>query len=582
MVSWVRPETNYSLMRSFTKYLILQLFLISTATVLSAQPVTELINHYQADRGALNRLYSIQPSDEYFDRFEQFYSEKILKLESLSFNDLSHSEQADYLLFRNSLEQSLYFLEQEREQYDRIKSYLPAPDEIVQFINQRRRGNNLEGQQVAEWMNSWYHEVETKQNQLENAEPLSKRDAAYLAAAISELNEAIEEAYDFYYGFSPDFNWWVESPFEMLNESLASYAELAADHFDSEKEVVDESGIAGNPIGEDEIHRRLAFEMISYSPQELIDIANEQYDWTLREMLKASNELGYGDDWKAALEHVKTTYLPAGEQPKLVQDLADEAVTFLESRDLVTIPDMAKETWRMMMLSPEWQRIAPFFLGGEVVRIAYPTHTMTHEEKMMSMRGNNPHFSKAVVHHELIPGHHLQQFMNQRYATQRRMFRTPFWSEGWALYWEFVLWEKDFPNGPEDRIGMLYWRMHRAARIVFSLNYHLGNWTPQESIDYLVERVGHEYANAEAEVRRSFEGNYGPLYQIAYMVGAMQFYSLRMELVDSGQMGEKEFHDAILQNNSIPVAMVRALLTGHELTSDFQSDWKFGGYIEGM
>jgi len=345
---------------------------------------------------------------------------------------------------------------------------------------------------------------------------------------------------------------------------------------------VDESGIAGNPIGEDEINRRLTFEMISYTPQELIEIANEQYDWTLREMLKASNELGYGDDWKAALEHVKTTYLPAGKQPKLVQNLANEAVEFLENRDLVTIPDMAKETWRMMMLSPEWQRIAPFFLGGETVRIAYPTHTMTHEEKMMSMRGNNPHFSKAVVHHELIPGHHLQQFMNQRYETQRRMFRTPFWTEGWALYWEFVLYENDFANSPEDRIGMLYWRMHRAARIVFSLNYHLGNWTPQQSIDYLVEKVGHEYANAEAEVRRSFEGNYGPLYQIAYMVGAMQFYSLRMELVESGQMSEMKFHDTILKNNSIPVAMVRALLTEQELSSDFESNWKFGDYIEGM
>ena len=150
------------------------------------------------------------------------------------------------------------------------------------------------------------------------------------------------------------------------------------------------------------------------------------------------------------------------------------------------------------------------------------------------------------------------------------------------MYWEFVLWEKDFPNNPEDKIGMLYWRMHRAARIVFSLNYHLGNWSPQECIDYLVDKVGHEYANAEAEVRRSFEGNYGPLYQIAYMVGAMQFYSLRLELVESGEMSEKEFHDFILQNGSIPVAMVKALMTDQGLTNDFKSNWKFGDYIEGM
>ena len=47
---------------------------------------------------------------------------------------------------------------------------------------------------------------------------------------------------------------------------------------------------------------------------------------------------------------------------------------------------------------------------------------MAHEDKLMSMRGNNVHFSRATVHHELIPGHHLQQFMTARYSTQRRPF----------------------------------------------------------------------------------------------------------------------------------------------------------------
>lgn len=547
-----------------------------------AVDLSKLITKYQADHGALNRKYSIHPSDEYFQRFDRLYSDWLSELETLNFDALPHSDKVDYLLLKNDLERSAYFLHSEQTQFEELARFIPAKDDAMEFINLRRNGSSMDGKEVATWFNKWAKEVGIKKTELEEFGMLSKRQAGFLAEAIEELHDGITEAYEFYFGFDPDFTWWVEEPYKALNDSLKSYAEYAESHFDAGKESVDESGIVGNPIGEDEINRRLGFEMISYSPQELIDIANEQYEWTYNEMLKASRELGYDDNWKAALEYVKTTHVEAGEQPTLVKDLAEEAVSFLEQRDLVTIPDLAKETWRMVMLSPEWQKIAPFFLGGEVVRIAYPTNTMSHEDKMMSMRGNNPHFSKAVVHHELIPGHHLQQFMNQRYETHRRMFYTPFWTEGWALYWEFVLWEKGFPNGPEDKIGMLYWRMHRAARIVFSLNYHLGNWTPQQCIDYLVDKVGHEYANAEAEVRRSFEGNYGPLYQIAYMVGAMQFYSLRMELVESGQMTEKEFHDAILKNNSIPVAMVKALLTQQKLNPDFRSEWKFGDYIEGM
>src|SRR5205814_5719078 len=193
------------------------------------------------------------------------------------------------------------------------------------------------------------------------------------------------------------------------------------------------------------------------------------------------------------------------------------------------------------------------------------------------LRGNNVHFSRATVHHELIPGHHLQLFSNARSNTHRRMFGTPFWIEGWALYWEFVLYDHGFPKTAEDRVGFLFWRMHRCARIIFSLEYHLGKKSPQECIDFLVDRVGHERDNATAEVRRSFQGNYGPLYQAAYMLGGLQFRNLRRELVDSGKMTNREFHDRILQAGNVPVTMVRALLTEQPLTPDLTPAWKFYG-----
>lgn len=202
---------------------------------------------------------------------------------------------------------------------------------------------------------------------------------------------------------------------------------------------------------------------------------------------------------------------------------------------------------------------------------------MAHDDKLMSMRGNNPHFNRATVHHELIPGHHLQGFMTTRFNRHGRVFPTPFWGEGWALYWEMRLWEADFPRGPEDRIGMLFWRMHRAARIIFSLGFHLGRMTPEEAVDFLVDRVGHERANAEAEVRRSFAGSYPPLYQVAYMIGGLQFRALQRELVESGPMSESDFHDAVLRGGRMPVEMVRARLTRQRLSPAFTTSWRFAG-----
>ena len=112
---------------------------------------------------------------------------------------------------------------------------------------------------------------------------------------------------------------------------------------------------------------------------------------------------------------------------------------------------------------------------------------------------------------------------------------------------------------------MLFWRSHRCARIIFSLKFHLGQMTAPEAIDFLVDRVGHERRNATAEVRRSVNGSYGPLYQAAYMLGGLQIRALRKELVDSGKMTNRAFHDEILKQNAIPIEMIRASLTQQSL-----------------
>jgi uncharacterized protein (DUF885 family) len=340
----------------------------------------------------------------------------------------------------------------------------------------------------------------------------------------------------------------------------------------------DGSGIVGKPIGREALMQRLQFEFIPYTPEELIAIGQQQLEWCRNEMIAASRELGFGDDWHAALEHVKGQYVPPGEQPAMIKRLAEEAIAFLEDNDLLTIPELANETWRMEMMSPQAQLMNPFFLGGESIIISYPTNSMSHEAKLMSLRGNNPHFCKATVHHELIAGHHLQGFMNQRYKPYRRLIGTPFWLEGWPLYWEFQLYEMGLPEGAEDRMGFLFWRKHRAARILFSLKYHLGQMSPQECIDFLVEEVGHERANAEAEVRRSFMGRYDPLYQLAYMIGGIQFQMLSREMLGHGKTS-REFHDEVMRQNNIPIELLRMYLLQAPLSKNFTTRWRFAeGY----
>jgi hypothetical protein len=341
----------------------------------------------------------------------------------------------------------------------------------------------------------------------------------------------------------------------------------------------DNSGIPGAARGRNGLIADLTDNMIPYSPEQLIALANREFAWCENEMKKAARELGFGDDWKKAVEHTKNTFVPPGGQPRMIMDLLDEAVAYLRAKDLITVPAVAAESLHMVMMSPEQQLTAPFFLGGSRIMVSYPTDTMDYDARMQSMRGNNPGFSHATAFHEMIPGHNLVGYLNQRYADYRPDLTSggPFYGEGWPLYWELTMYELGSHKTPEQKVGALFWRMHRCARIIFSLNFHMGRWSPQESIDFLVDKVGHERDNATAEVRRSFQGGYGPLYQAAYLLGGLQLRGLRQQLVDTKIMSNKQFHDEIMRQGNMPIALIRLALTREKLTRDMDINWKFYG-----
>jgi uncharacterized protein (DUF885 family) len=602
----------------------------SPAVESSANEMRDLIESYNSDRGNLSRTYSDALSPARRTRFKQFFEQWSARLSKLDFDRLTQDGRIDYLLFKNHLDHELRQLDEQAKQLTESEPLIPFAKIIFELDETRRRMEPVDAPKVAAQLTGMSKQIdalrrvvgaapggkseETPDNKTtsEGEVRAEKADSARIkknvanrtVATIASLRSTLRNWFDYYNGYDPIFSWWVAEPFKSSDQALQSYAtfisekvagvrvaETGGANSDSERgprpggqggrstnaRPGDSSDIVGDPIGREALMVDLAAEMIPYTPEELIAIANKELAWCETEMKKASRELGYGDDWHKALEHVKGLYVEPGKQPELIRKLAVEAIEFLDQHDLVTIPPLARETWRMQMMTPERQLVSPFFLGGETILVSYPTSSMSHEQKMMSMRGNNIHFARATVHHELIPGHHLQGFMTSRYKSYRRPFGTPFWGEGWALYWELLLWDMGFAKTPENRIGMLFWRMHRCARIIFSLGFHLGKMTPKQCIDLLVQRVGHEPENATAEVRRSFNGSYAPLYQVAYLLGGLQIYSLHHELVGPGKMTNRAFHDAVLQEGSIPIEMVRAILTKQKLNRDFTSNWKFYG-----
>jgi uncharacterized protein (DUF885 family) len=589
------------------------------------------IERYTVDRGSLQRSYPVSTSPARRDRFRKLYNDWLASLLKLDFDSMSQDGKIDYILFKNHLDYELRQLDIQAKQLEEIQPLIPFAKTIIDFEETRRRMEPIDSAKAAATLTDLKKQVDERRRAVElglrpegrgadGAETvrIKKPVANRAAGALNGLRNTLRNWYTFYNGYDPVFTWWNEEPYKALDQSLTNYATFLTERVvgvgggqtqgggnrgpgggtgggggqgggqvggvggfqrptTTAARPGDASDIVGDPIGRDALISELRSEMIPYTPEEIIAIGEKEMAWCENEMKKASRELGYGDDWHKALEHVKNLYVEPGKQPEMIRDLALEAIKFVEDNNLVTVPELAKDTWRMEMMTPERQLVSPFFLGGETILVSFPTNTMAHEQKMMSMRGNNRHFSRATVFHELIPGHHLQGFMAARNKPYRGIFGTPFWTEGNALYWELLFWDLNFAKSPENKIGMLFWRMHRCARIIFSLSFHLDKMTPQECIDLLVNKVGHERDNATAEVRRSFDGSYGPLYQIAYLIGGLQQYAMHKELVDSGKMTNKQYNDALLHENRIPIEMIRARITKQKLTRDFVTNWKFYG-----
>lgn len=550
-------------------------FLLAVAGAQAQEGIMQQrIQTVSEDISALERFYNIRSSSNRVARFESYYSQQLADLDKLNFDKLDRDSQIDYLLLKHYLESSQRRLRIDARLDSESIKIRPFSTTIVELCEARQQMKPIDPESCAKAMKSLLDEIKKTKSEIEKGLKVDKVVAYRGANVLDDLKRKLEEWYRFYSGYDPMFTWWVEKPYEDAHKELEAYIPYVKEKLVGIKEG-DKDTIIGSPIGEQGLKDELEAELISYSPQELLALAEKEFAWCETEMKKASREMGFGDDWKKALEKVKNDYVEPGKQPEFIRGLALEAIDYVKKNDLVTVPPLAEETWRMVMLSPEAQKVSPFFLGGEQIMVSFPTNTMDYDSKMMSMRGNNKHFARATVFHELIPGHHLQMFMNARNRPYRQLFDTPFWIEGWALYWEMILWDKGFTSTPEDRVGALFWRMHRCARIVFSLKFHLGQMTPQQCIDFLVDKVGHERATAEGEVRRSFNGSYPPLYQAAYMLGALQLRSLRHELVDSGKMCEKEFHDRILRENEMPIEILRALMTNAPLKREFKSTWRF-------
>jgi uncharacterized protein (DUF885 family) len=138
-------------------------------------------------------------------------------------------------------------------------------------------------------------------------------------------------------------------------------------------------------------------------------------------------------------------------------------------------------------------------------------------------------------------------------------------AEGWGLYTEEGLLDEGFrKDDPRVEVGVMRWALVRACRLQVGIRVHTRGMSIEDGTKFFMEHAGLERPNAEREAGRAA---FDPTYSV-YTLGALEIRKLRDDYKreQGSQFNLGAFHETILSQGALPVALLRKMLLKHEGT----------------
>jgi uncharacterized protein (DUF885 family) len=203
--------------------------------------------------------------------------------------------------------------------------------------------------------------------------------------------------------------------------------------------------------------------------------------------------------------------------------------------------------------------LAPKYTGGRYVGAPLDgTRAGTYWVNTYGLESRPLYTLEALTLHEAVPGHHLQIALAKELEglpAFRRYSYVEAFGEGWGLYSEHLGLEAGFYTDPYANFGRLTYEMWRACRLVVDTGLHAKGWTRPQAIDFMAERTALSRHEVETEVDRYISW---PGQALAYKMGELKIRELRAraEKVLGPRFDLRAFHDAVLANGAVPLAIL--------------------------
>jgi uncharacterized protein (DUF885 family) len=182
---------------------------------------------------------------------------------------------------------------------------------------------------------------------------------------------------------------------------------------------------------------------------------------------------------------------------------------------------------------------------------------------LREMHDNPVYELESLVHHEGIPGHHMQIAIAQelKEVPKFRKFSHAYtaYTEGWGLYSELSPKEIGMYQDPYSDFGRLSLELWRAGRLVVDTGMHEKKWTRQQAIDYLKQNTSNSEGDCIDSINRYIVM---PGQATAYKIGMLKILELREKA--RKQLGNKfdirQFHEVVLTNGAVPLDILGELV----------------------
>ena len=560
-------------------YLLILIFIIYSCNS-NHEKLGVVIKEYQNHNGYDYDEYPLGNfSEDYFKNEKEFAENLLLKLSKIDASKLNENDNISYELLSFELHDIIAYYDFERflnpllsdsgfhsslvyhvrpvNNYKQIKNYLNKLNSIPQYVDQ-------------------YLPLLRKGIEKGVSQPL-----IIFKGYESTYNDHITENYKSNYFYSP-FNNLPKDLSQIQKDSILIEAQKSIeknvvpqfikikDFFENEyyPNTRNSIGVSETPNGLEFYQNRIDYYTTSkkYTADKIHEIGLTEVARIKKEMIKIIEELNFKGSFEKFFKFLRTDDQFYAKTPKELLMYARD----ISKRADAQLPRFFKTLPRKPYgVAPVPDAIAPKYTGGRYVGTSKNSvEPGYYWVNTYDLKSRTLYTIPALTVHEAVPGHHLQNALNNELGDSIPQFRRNLYlsayGEGWGLYTEFLADEMGIYTTPYEKFGKFTYEMWRACRLVVDTGIHTKGWSREQAVNYMSSNTALSLHEVNTEIDRYISW---PGQALSYKIGELKIRELRSKAED--KLGQKfdirEFHEIILEYGTVTLSILEKRINNYIL-----------------